>query len=219
MTFILTKAAQAAAGKLSYMCPWCLVPTSSGTKMAVDRGHESFHTVECGHAACAKPSLVRVRHQHTAWVFVQTGDGSQVEGYPPALPSYVKDGVPSNIARDFTEALRCQASGFPLAASLVGRRVLQAAVQNRGGRGNNLKEEIESLDPNLLPDLYKKQAHEVRFVGNAAAHAEDVSKDEVEDLIGFTRQVLQHLYVMPEQVRVAEERRQAKRTQAAKKKE
>jgi hypothetical protein len=34
----------------------------------------------------------------------------------------------------------------------------------------DLKAEIYSLDSKLLPDLYKEQAHEVRLVGNDAAH-------------------------------------------------
>ena len=80
----------------------------------------------------------------------------------------------------------------------------------RTGTGKDLKSEIESLDPNLLPDLYKKQADEIRFVGNDAADADDVTEAEVGDLLQFTRQVLHHLYVMPEQVRAANERRAAK---------
>jgi hypothetical protein len=143
---------------------------------------------------------------------IQTRDAERfsLRVIPPAIPTYSGAGVPEQIVRDFTEALRCEASDFLLGAALVGRRVLQAAVRDKGGTGNDLKTEINSLDPNLLPDLYKKQAHEIRFVGNDAAHADDVSADEVADLIQFTTQVLHQLYVMPEQVRVAAERRAAK---------
>jgi predicted site-specific integrase-resolvase len=54
-------------------------------------------------------------------------------------------------------------------------------------------------------------------VGNDAAHAEDVTEDEVKDLIDFITELLDQLYGMPERLRAAAERRQTKKAQAAKK--
>ncbi len=212
---LLTKLEQSDKGKLSYRCPWCLLPTSSEMVRLGERGSDSFHVILCGHAECARPALVRVQAKYgEPWNLVSGQHVHQIDVYPRALPDYSADGVPEKIARDFTEALRCQASGYLFGAALVGRRVLQAAVRHCGGKGSDLKAEINSLESKLLPDLYKEQAHEVRLVGNDAAHADEVTEDEVEDLVEFTKQVLHHLYVMPEQVRAAGERRRAKKAES-----
>jgi hypothetical protein len=44
--------------------------------------------------------------------------------------------------------------------------------------------------------------------------ADEVTEDEVEDLVQFTEQVLQHFYVMPAQVMAAAERRRAKKPES-----
>lgn len=64
-----------------------------------------------------------------------------------------------------------------------------------------------------MSDPYKEQAHEVRWVGNDAAHTDEVTFDEVEDLLHFTGQVLKQLYVLPEQLRKSKERREAKKSE------
>jgi len=119
--------------------------------------------------------------------------------------------VPERIRRDFQETLRCRATGFNYAAALVGRRVLQAAVRERGGKGKDLKEEIESLT--TLSAQLKAHAHEVRFTGNDAAHADEVSEDEVDDLLEFTEEVLRALYVLPSKLEAAQSRRKSKQTE------
>jgi hypothetical protein len=214
----LYKAGQSKDAKLSYTCPWCNTETSSRIEAGSTRAGDEYSSGlvmlgHCAHGGCGAPVLVVWTSQHGFhWFNALTREAEMfsLRIIPPALPTYKGAGVPQPIARDFTEALRSDASGFLLGASLVGRRVLQAAVRDKGGTGKDLKAEINSLDANLLPDLYKKQAHEIRLVGNDAAHAEDISADEVADLIQFTTQVLDHLYVMPEQVRLAAERRAAK---------
>src|ERR1700687_3914600 len=190
--FQLTKSSQVAEGNVSYLCPWCGLPTSSETRELFDnQGARSFHIVVCGHATCGKPAMILVLAEHgVSWLYLASTHEFTLDIFPPALTKYFGEGVPANIARDFTEAIQSEASGFLLAAALVGRRVLQAAVRHKGGKGNNLKEEIDSLDQKVLSDAYKTQAHEVRLVGNDAAHANEVNPGEVEDLINFTRQVL-----------------------------
>jgi hypothetical protein len=109
--------------------------------------------------------------------------------------------VPPEIRRDFEEALQCEAAEFKYGAALVvGRRVLQAAVRDKGGNGRDLKAEIDSLPTDTLNAPLKESAHEIRFVGNDAAHADEVTDGDVTDLLGFTRDVLHSLYVVPHRV-------------------
>lgn len=75
--------------------------------------------------------------------------------------------------------------------------MLQAAVRSRGGTGKDLKAEINSLSTDVLNAPLKESAHEVRGVGNEAAHAGDLKAEDVADLLAFTGDVLHSLYVVP----------------------
>jgi hypothetical protein len=51
-----------------------------------------------------------------------------------------------------------------------------------------------------ITDTLKQFAHEVRFTGNVGAHSDglgDVKESDAEDIMAFTFQYLEHVYVMP----------------------
>jgi Domain of unknown function (DUF4145) len=138
------------------------------------------------------------------WEMVD-GRSASINIYPAPLPTYSEPAVPEQLRFEFTEALQSRASGFLIGAALVGRRVLQAAVRERGGTGRNLQDEIDSLPS--LSQAYKAHAHQVRLIGNDAAHADPVTAVDVADLIDFTEMVLAELYVNPARLAAAQQRR------------
>lgn len=116
------------------------------------------------------------------------------------------------MAKEFREALGCQLAGFHLGAAVVGRRVLQKAVRATVGKMKNLKTEIEAMPPDLFPKAIREAAQHVRLVGNDAAHEDpadpaEVTAEDADELLRFTSQVLQILYVTPAEVAAATARR------------
>jgi hypothetical protein len=168
---------------------------------------EAWLAAVCTSEHCGRPILVQIpMGQGWPWSHLDTSNPGAdnchgiPEVYPACRPEYAEEGVPEAIRRDFQEALQCQAAGFKFGAALVGRRVLQAAVRERGGSGRNLELEIDSLSPDVLNAPLKESAHDVRHVGNEAAHAEEVEDEDVAALLEFTRDVLHSLYVVPHRV-------------------
>lgn len=181
-----------------YRCPWCgensRIPASYGVPLS---NHDLAFLVVCEASFCRRPAMV-LAHQV---VNPYEGTVEHIHGmevHPSPRPGYREKGVPPDIARDFQEALACQAAGFNYAAALVARRVLQATAREViGGEGANLAAEINAIPAGRISDTLRDSAHHVRFVGNDAAHANSISSDDVEHLIVFTEQLLDALYVQP----------------------
>lgn len=189
----------------SLECPWCGVTSSSRALPAGTHGDNRFFVASCQARSCARPALLRISdspfsaHERTTW-------GAQV--FPTSQVTYSPIGVPADIARDFKEALACHAAGHNYAAALVARRVLQAAARDAsGGPGANLATEINAIPPAKLSQVLKEAAHEVRYIGNDAAHAAAIDSADVTHLLVFTEQLLEALYVMPAKVAAARAKR------------
>lgn len=187
-------------------CPWCGVWTSGQAVLiagAVPQSGRNDHfsfSYKCSN--CGRGVLL-VHEQ------VNKGRGTYPATVFPSLRSdYAPEGVPPSIARDFREALDSRASGFLYGASLVGRRVLQAALREKVGEHRTLKLEIDAVPLDVLPKVQKDAADQIRLIGNDAAHADEVTAEDVDDLIAFTREVLHTLYVMPARVTAAAKRRE-----------
>jgi hypothetical protein len=198
---------------VNYDCPWCDTHQVAKGLVASETYDDVWLTMVCASTVCQRPAFLHIPlegNNGTLWRNMSGSDPTFLQHgplkiWPSPRPNYEDEGVPEPIRRDFEEALQCQESGYRFGAALVGRRVLQAAVRDRGGKGNNLKEEIDSLLPDVLNAPLKDGAHEVRLVGNEAAHAEDVEEEDVDALLGFAMDVLDALYVIP--FRVAERKK------------
>jgi hypothetical protein len=139
------------------------------------------------------------------------------EVHPLATSDYRPEGVPEQMATEFREAQECAWSGHYLGAALVGRRVLQAAARDvLGGRRNDLKTEIDDIPDERLNKALKDQAHQVRFIGNDAAHVDPVVAEEVNELLDFVEQVLEALYVGPAKVKRLQDARDARKATKSK---
>ncbi len=127
--------------------------------------------------------------------------------YPAEQVRYQRKGVPDLIARDFEEALGCATHGFRFAAAVVARRVVQATVIHVGGKGDDLYKQIDSLPAETLAPTLRDAAHQVRLIGNDAAHAGQVSEEDIDQLLAFTHQLLNFLFVLPAELQLAEIKR------------
>lgn len=177
-----------------FLCPWCGNSASVPASQKVRGANSEFSVlVVCQHTRCRRPAIV---------IGTEINLLDHVSLRPEAIfpnpqPKYAEAGVPADIARDFQECLHCNAAGFFFAAAVVGRRVLQSALVDRGAKKYILVDQINELSDDILPKLLKQAAQHVRLIGNDAAHANQVDRTDLEKLVNFVALVLNQLYVLP----------------------
>ena len=125
--------------------------------------------------------------------------------YPLGKPNdHVEDAVPLPIRPDFAEALRCQWIKAYKATVAMCRRAIQASAIEKGTSAK--KKLVEQLDElaakTIITEPLRQMAHEIRLTGNVGAHPDedglqDVTEQDANDIIEFTREFFHHVYVMP----------------------
>jgi len=120
--------------------------------------------------------------------------------YPNPLPSAVSHTVPENISTDISEARLCLSIGAFRGAATLARRALQVICKEKGAKKDKLADQIDELFvKNIITDEIKKWAHEIRYVGNDAAHPNDeiVSREDAEEILDLLDSMCEILYVAP----------------------
>lgn len=136
------------------------------------------------------------------------------------------DHVPEAIENAFREGATClkvacwNAAGtmFRLCIDLVTRAMLpeqQAEGLNQRTRRNIGLRLPWLFDNQLLPESLRDLSTCVREDGNDGAHAGSLSKEDAEDLLDFTKILLERIYTEPERIRQAAERRTQRRDKNA----
>lgn len=181
-------------------CPWCGRHSSTSASRVCETALQVFLVTECRNADCRKGVLLELEDPR------QLPDRPVVASTYPGPRSRAYDeigvGVPREILRDYREAVTCADVSCYLAAALVGRRVLQIIARGLVGQRATLYEEINAIPDEVIGQKLKEAAHIVRSVGNDAAHAGDVQRRAVEQLLRFVRAVIHQVYVVPEEVRL-----------------
>ena len=119
---------------------------------------------------------------------------------PNPLPKSVDQRIPEDIADDFREALLCLSVGANRGASVLARRAVQSICKNKGATKRDLKDQVDELfTKNIITEDLKNWAHEVRYVGNDAAHPNDtaVSKEDAEEILDLLDSLCEVLYIAP----------------------
>ena len=125
------------------------------------------------------------------------------EHYPLGKPDEtLGDGIPDKIASAVKEGVRCRWVKSYRACAVMCRRAIQASAIELGASPNKkLNDQIDELAArNIITSSLQKFAHEIRDVGNIGAHPDkldDVSERDADDIMAFTIQYLEHVYVMP----------------------
>lgn len=130
--------------------------------------------------------------------------------------------LPDNINAAFEEATRCLAVGCPNAAAAMFRLCIDLATElmlpNENTDGLNaairrsLGLRLEWLfNTGRLPEALRELSAAVKDDGNDGAHEGTLTKDDAEDLLDFATALLERLYTEPERLRLAKERREARK--------
>jgi len=139
-----------------------------------------------------------------------TSNSTILKVYPAPLPKEVDDVIPDNIKSDIIEARICLSVNANRAAAVLARRALQVICIEKGSKKNKLVEQVDELfTKSIITDEIKKWAHEIRYVGNDAAHPNDtsVSRDDAEEVLELLDSMCDTLYIAPAK---AENRRRAR---------
>lgn len=123
--------------------------------------------------------------------------------YPVERLDYDKTGIPLSIASSFEESITCYNHGCYRAAAMLVRRSLEELCHEKRVKGPNLKARLDALgNMSMLPMVLIDALHDLRLLGNDAAHIEsqeyiDVGKEEAELALSVTRSVFQVVYQAP----------------------
>lgn len=133
--------------------------------------------------------------------------------------------LPNEIAAAFREGATCVAVGcynaagtmFRLCVDLATRSMLPTEetqglnAKNRRDLGLRL---LWLFASGRLPDSLKELSSCIKEDGNDGAHAGNLSQSDANDLLNFTSILLERIYTEPERLRLAKERRDARRAPA-----
>lgn len=117
------------------------------------------------------------------------------------------DFIPNSVKLAFEAALRVKKVDTTLC--VIGlRRTLEMMCNERDAEGKNLFSKLDDLhQKGTIPQILKDFASLLREEGNAAAHDDQpLSFEEVEELIDFTRTILDYVYKLPTKIEYAQKR-------------
>jgi hypothetical protein len=178
----------------SVRCPAC---KHIGTFEAIGKDF-CFHDdrgdwIVTGHRSCPNPTCC-------AHLFIVLRNNRVTATYPPERIDFDSTDVPGKLIESLEEAITCHANQCFAAAAIMVRKTLELLCSEQQATGSNLKERIKALGSVVVlpPDLLSG-LDDLRLLGNDAAHIKSeaynqVSHEEVEVAIEFTKEVLKAIY-------------------------
>lgn len=130
--------------------------------------------------------------------------------------------IPANIKAAFEEGATCMAVNCFNAGATMFRLCIDHSTrsmlpdQDTAGLNRQIRRSLGLrlkwlFDNNRLPEALRELSVCVKEDGNDGAHDGTLTKQEAEDLLDFTCILLERLYTEPERLRLAQQRRDARR--------
>lgn len=136
-----------------------------------------------------------------------------VDQYPKRTPK-LDASIPTNVADDYIEAIKCFDVSAYKASVVMCRRALQTSVIGKSASKGYLNDQIDELcRKGIITAEIGQWSHEIRLTGNIGAHPdglENVTRQEAEELIKFMEEYLNYVYIMPAKVAAKRARDRAK---------
>lgn len=133
-------------------------------------------------------------------VFFITENKILIRLYPPPKIKFESKNIPIPVKESIEEAIDCHSHKSFRAAAVMIRRAVDHICKDKNANGNDLYERIEDLrDKVTLPKDFFKGMHNLRMLGNDAAHTEakvfdEIGEDEVEAGIEFAKKIAEAVY-------------------------
>lgn len=174
---------------------------------SVDGDHNYLHSKGLLNLAEAANQYVRAEG------YISTKDTLAVEA---------PDHTPEKIKAIFREGATCLSVNCFNAAGTMFRLCVDLATigllpeKDENGLNARIRRNLGlrlpwMFDNGILPEALRSLAGCVREDGNDAAHAGTLTREDATDLLDFSSVLLERLYTEPERLRLAEERREARR--------
>ena len=113
----------------------------------------------------------------------------------------ISSDVPPAIASDFSEAIRCRSVNAYNATVEMCRRAIQSSCEQLGAdKELKLESQIDWVQSEgKITAFLKDMAHKIRLGGNRGAHPSNrvITPEDADAVIEFTREYLDHIYIMP----------------------
>lgn len=132
----------------------------------------------------------------TAHVFEDPDDDQMKIRYP--VPGrLLPEEVPETVSETFHEGLLCLKATAYSAAVMMCRKCLEATCAHFQVGGRDLKTKLDQLAAQEIIDpMLAEWSHHLRLAGNSAAHDVDrrLSKEDADDIVTFTRALLEYVF-------------------------
>jgi hypothetical protein len=115
----------------------------------------------------------------------------------PASDRLALGDLPASVQRAHEQAVRAFGVALYEPSALMCRKALEAVCKLKGASGRNLYDRLAELAKSGVIDARLLEwAHEIRVVGNDAAHDPDgeVSKDDARDVLDLTEAILLYVF-------------------------
>jgi hypothetical protein len=136
---------------------------------------------------------------------------------PDSLPLPIKAAFEEGAACLSIQCHNASATMFRLCVDLATRPLLPDPQDNSRSQPNSKQRRDLGLripwlfSNNLIPADLSSLAHAIKEDGNDGAHQGNVGKEECDDILDFTRLLLERLYTEPEKIKAAQQRREVRR--------
>lgn len=120
--------------------------------------------------------------------------------YPPVTIPFSSDGIPEKILSSFKEAIICHSNSCFISSAIMLRKTLEEICSDQKATGANLYKRLEALSKIIiLPNELIEATHELRLLGNDAAHLESetynqIGSEEIEISVEFIKEILKAVY-------------------------
>ena len=173
----------------------------------IDKPYRCEHYSVCLCPRCQQPFFVNQSLYGVAGEFEAITD--QVVLYP-GEPKLLSEALPDSVKTAYDQAARCLTASLFEPCVLMSRKCLEAVCKTLNANGRSLHarlanlHEAEHIDSRLLD-----WAHQVRVIGNEAAHDVDapVTKEDARDAFEFTEAILIYVFSLAKRFEALRERR------------
>jgi hypothetical protein len=160
----------------------------------IDSEYHGEHYYVCLCGRCGQPFLIRHSLSGIPAEFESVTDEKILYPSEKKLPL---DGLPTTIKSAYDQAARSFSASLFEPCVLMCRKCLEATCKKFGAKGRDLNSKLQSLsDAGQIDSRLLNWAHEIRLIGNEAAHDSDirVTKRDARDVLDFTEAILIYVF-------------------------
>ena len=162
----------------------------------IDTEYHGEHYYVCLYSRCSQPFLIRQSLYGIPAEFESVTDEKILYPSEKKLPL---DDVPNTIKSAYDQAARSFSASLFEPCVLMCRKCLEATCKNLRAKGRDLNSKLQSLfDGGHIDSRLLNWAHEIRLIGNEAAHDPDtkVTKRDARDVLDFTEAILIYIFFL-----------------------